>query len=197
MLPSKLKLVGLDPSLRNWGIVTAFYDLFTEEITLLKAATVSPFLSQSKQIRQNSLDIEAAKQLYDASKTATLTAYAVFAEVPVGSQSSRSMTSYGVCVGVLGSLQSEDIPIYQVTANEVKLAATGNPQAKKKDMIKWATTKYPDHPWETYKKNGSILLTESVIEHQADALGAIYAGIQLPEFKRNITMLKESHETRN
>jgi hypothetical protein len=46
----------------------------------------------------------------------------VFAELPVGSQSSRAQTSYGLCLGVLACI---DKPIIQLTPNDIKMHIGG------------------------------------------------------------------------
>lgn len=63
----------------------------------------------------------------------------VVVEVPVGSQSARSMASYGICIGILASITK---PMIQVTPTEVKMATVGSKTASKQDMIDWATSAY-------------------------------------------------------
>lgn len=94
------------------------------------------------------------------------------------------MASYGICVGILGSMRSRGTHFFEVTPTEVKLAATNNKKATKKQMINWAMTQHPAAPWPWYKKNGEMLVTESKAEHMADAVAAIYAGIKLPAFQQ-------------
>jgi Holliday junction resolvasome RuvABC endonuclease subunit len=112
----------------------------------------------------------------------------VFAEVPVGSQSSRAMCSYGVCIGLLAGLAAR-VPLIQVQPTEVKLAAVGTKTASKEEMIEWATGLYPQLPWFTTKRKG-VTTFSAKNEHIADAIAAIYAGILTDEFKRMIAMWK-------
>jgi len=185
-----IQVVGLDPSLRNWGICKATLDLTALKLTVHEVDTVQPTKLTGKQVRQNSTDIDAATQLSIGAQAAIKGAQAVFIEVPVGSQSARAMASYGICVGVLGGLRAGGGAFFELTPKEVKVAATGKGTATKSEMIAWATKHHPEANWPTYMRKGEILISEGTAEHQADALGAIYAGIQLPEFQRLITFMK-------
>ena len=174
-------VVGLDPSLRNWGIAIGE----VKGSTLIKDIyTCRPVLPTGKQTRQNSLDTESAHQLFSFTTSVIPDdVAAVFVETPVGSQSARSMASYGICVGVIGSLRASGIPIFEVTATEVKLALTGLKTATKEQMINTAYKLHPEAPWPTHKVMGVPTVTASKAEHMADAIGAIYAGMKLPSFK--------------
>ena len=183
-----MKLVGFDPSLRNWGMASARYSLESGFITVDKMGLINPVLPTSKQIRQNSLDLESAKQLYANALAFAEGAHAVFVEVPVGSQSARAMASYGICVGVLGALRSAGMPIFEVTPIEVKMAGPGKRTATKKQMIKWATTKHPEAKWPTFKQDGINMISEAKAEHMADAVAAIHAGVACNPFRQLLAM---------
>jgi Holliday junction resolvasome RuvABC endonuclease subunit len=100
-------------------------------------------------------------------------------EIPVGSQSARAMASYGICIGVLASINK---PMIQVTPTEVKVAATGNKSATKREMIIWAFSQNSSLKWLTRTTNGDNILIDKN-EHMADAMAAIKAGISTDEFK--------------
>lgn len=144
----------------------------------------NPVLPDGKQVRQNSKDIEAAAQLAWGAWAFVQEAQAIFVEVPVGSQSSRAMASYGICVGILGSLQAMGHPFYQVTPTEVKLAGPGIKHATKAQMIDWAVEMYPSAPWPTYTQKGEVKVVESKAEHMADAIAAIHAGVKTQQFQQ-------------
>lgn len=182
--PMQLKFVGCDPSLRNWGLAAGTFDLETKKLTIDKLDLTCPELSKGKQVRQNSLDLESAHQLYKGVIAITEGAHAVFVEVPIGSQSARAMASYGICVGVLGALRANGIPFFEVTPNEVKLAGPGDKTATKKQMIEWAMAKHPEANWPIYKRRGINLVSEAQAEHQADAIATIYAGISCNAFQQ-------------
>lgn len=187
----KLVVVGQDPSLRHWGLSKGVFDLETRVLTLTEVSVTEPDLPKGKQVRQNSLDLEAAKQLYAGAIKASQGAHAVFIEVPVGSQSSRAMASYGICVGIVGSLRATGIPVFEVTPSEVKLAGFGKLTASKMEMIQWAMDKHPEANWPTYKQKGATLINTSRAEHQADATAAIYAGIASNQFQQLLPLLRQ------
>lgn len=93
---------------------------------------------------------------------------------------SRAMASYGICVGVLGALRATGIPFFEVTPNEVKLAAVGSKVATKDTMINWAKHQHPEANWPK---------AASKAEHMADATAAIYAGLRTNEFKQLIQFI--------
>ena len=193
LMQSTLKFVGLDPSLRNWGTAVGSFNLETKELQIQDLNVTCPELSRGKQVRQNSLDLEAAFQLYKGAIAAAVGAHAVFVEVPVGSQSARAMASYGICVGVLGALRANGIPFFEVTPNEVKLAGPGDKAASKKMMIEWAMNKHPEANWPLYLKKGISCISEAKAEHQADAVAAIYAGICCNAFQQLLPFLVPKH----
>lgn len=178
-----MRVVGFDPSLNNWGIAEGNVDVDSKAIHIENLSVITPVLPKGKQTRKNSKDISAATQLAKAVREAAQGADAVFVEVPHGSQSARAMASYGICVGILGSLQSYGISFFQLTEREVKLV-TGMKKPSKKDMIDWAVERHPDAPWPYYARNGERLISESKAEHMADAIAAITAGLELEEFTR-------------
>ena len=185
----KLRVVGMDPSLRNWGLSIGTLDLDTKQVVIDQVAVVNPALPTGKQVRQNSLDLESANQLCANALAAVKGAQAIFVEVPIGSQSARAMASYGICVGVLGALKAFGIPFFEVTPIEVKLSAVGKKTATKQEMIAWAIANHPEANWPTYKQNGAVMVTEAKAEHMADATAAIYAGIQTDQFKQLIQLI--------
>jgi Holliday junction resolvasome RuvABC endonuclease subunit len=187
---SKLKVVGHDPSLRNWGLATGTYDLETNQLEVDWIGLVQPVIPTGKQVRQNSVDLEAASQLYKGAWEAVKGAQVVFVEVPVGSQSSRAMASYGVCVGVLGALRAGGTSFFEVTPTEVKLASVGSKTATKREMINWAYSKHKHLAWPVYAHKGATLIAESKAEHQADAVATLYAGISLQSFQQLLQVSK-------
>lgn len=183
-LPSTdaFKVVGFDPSLRNWGISKG--TLSPDGLQIHEVDLINPALSTGKQVRQNSLDLESAKQLCAGALAAAAGADAIFVEVPVGSQSARAMASYGICVGILGALRATGIPFFEVTPNEVKLTTVGKKTATKQEMIEWAMNAHPEANWPTYNRLGKLQFSEAKAEHMADATAAIYAGIATNEFQQ-------------
>lgn len=183
-----IKVVGFDPSLRNWGISKG---LLSKDLQLQvqDVSIICPVLSTGKQVRQNSLDLEAARQLCKGAIAAAEGAKAIFVEVPIGSQSARAMASYGICIGVLGALRATGIPFFEVTPLEVKMISVGKKNATKLEMIQWATTQHPEANWPTYKRNGVNLVSDAQAEHMADATATIYAGMHTSSFQQVLPFL--------
>ena len=183
---NKVRIVGIDPSLRNFGIVKATLDPHTLEYTVDDLFLVGTESQDKKVVRKNSDDLRRGKLLFDGLTEACRGASLAIAEIPVGSQSARAMASYGVCVGVLAACP---IPLIQVTPTEVKMATVGSKTASKNEMISWATEKFPAAPWLTRKVKGKVDLI-SANEHLADAVAAIEAGVLTAEFARMMMMYK-------
>jgi hypothetical protein len=192
MTQSALSVVGFDPAMSNWGIAKGVYDMGTGQLTLQDVSVTSPVRPTGKLVRQNSSDLEAARQLAQDALIAAQGAQAIFVEVPVGSQSARAMASYGICVGILGTLRACGIPFFEVTPLEVKLIAVGKRTATKREMIDWAVARYPSAPWPRYTRNGVQLIAESHAEHMADATAAICAGIASNPFQQMLPVLAQA-----
>ena len=183
----KIAVIGVDPALRNMGFAHGIYDTETGEVeitNLVLAQTEATDKKTAKVLRKNSDDLARATILFEAMQNETKNSVFAFIEVPVGSQSSRAMASYGICVGVIASCP---IPYFQLTPSEVKLIATGSKNASKEEMIVWATEKYPKANWLKRKLKGEMVLMNDN-EHLADAVATIHAGINGSEFKQAIAM---------
>lgn len=186
-----IRVVGFDPSLRNWGISKGiFIPGIVPRLHIEEVDVINPELPTGKQVRQNSLDLESAKQLCAAALAAAKGAQAIFVEVPVGSQSARAMASYGICVGVLGALRATGIPFFEVTPTEVKMASAGKKTATKLEMIQWAINRHPEANWPVYKQNGEMKVSEAKAEHMADATAAIYAGLACNSFQQMLPFMQ-------
>jgi Holliday junction resolvasome RuvABC endonuclease subunit len=181
-----MKVVGFDPAITHWGIAAAELDLTTGFLEDLLLELVEPEKLTHKQVRQNSTDLFVAEQLAQRALLAARSARVVFVEVPVGSQSARAMASYGLCVGILGAIRAEGIPLIEVTANEVKFALTGDKNATKKQMISQAVSLYPEANFP--RQRGRVV---DKAEHVADAIGAIHAGVNTPMFQNLIRLYDE------
>lgn len=176
---AEIKIIGVDPSLNNFGFAVAMYDLekATYRITDLKLAETGN--EAGKQVRKNSDDIRRARILFDGLKEMCEGAAFAIAEVPVGSQSARAMASYGMCCGVLAACP---IPLVQVNPTEVKLAAIGDKYAAKEEMIQWGLKEHPDAPWLSLGK-GEKKRYLNKNEHLADACAAIKAGLKTEQVR--------------
>ena len=184
-------VVGMDPSLRNWGLSKATYYPITGELEVTVLDIVNPSVPDGKQVRNNSKDLACAQQLSQGAAAFCMGAKAVFVEVPHGSQSARAMASYGICLGVLGALRAQGVTFFEVSEAEVKLATIGkNKKVTKIEMIEWAMKQHPNAPWPMKVEKGVQSVVEGKAEHMADATGAIHAGIASVPFQQLLTLLK-------
>lgn len=195
---AKIRVCGFDPSMNNWGIAAADLDLETGLLDTPVLHLIQPTPIKGKQVRQNSTDLDQAQQLFAGARPFAESAKVIFAEVPVGSQSARAMASYGICVGVLGSLRAMGFQIIEVTASEVKKSMTDDKNASKAAMIAAASGYYPDANWPRHKRAGSMKGVSwkagdllSSCEHLADAIGAIHAGCATPIFQNLMRLYKD------
>lgn len=190
-----MKIVGMDPSLSNFGVVNATLDIQTLTFTVQDMHVVQTEPERDKKVRKkvrkNSEDLERARTLYKGAMEAIDGAFMVFIEVPVGSQSARAMASYGMCLGVIAAV-AETVPIIQVTPNDVKMAGCGIRTATKDEMIEAMVKKYPNAPWPMKTVKGVQTPIASKCEHLADALAAIEAGVSSDEFKQTIAVLRST-----
>lgn len=183
----QIPVVGFDPSLKNWGIAEAHLDLDTGILTTPKLSLVQPRDDDGKKkVRKNSLDLQRAEELAAGIQSAVTRAKVVFVEVPHGSQSARAMASYGICIGVLGSVRASGVPIIEVSANENKQNFVGSKTATKQQMIETARNYYPHANWPMH--GGKI--SEAKAEHMADAIAAIHSGVQTPMFQNLMRLFK-------
>lgn len=183
---SKIKLVGLDPSLRNFGVVKATYSIDHGTFVIDDMYLSKSEGDAGKSVRKNSDDLRRARFSFEAMRDACQDAQIVIAEVPVGSQSARAMASYGICIGVLAACPRT---LIEVTPSEVKRVMTGYTTATKEEMIEAAMRKYPEAKWLTRKLHGKTV-PRADNEHLADAIGALEAGVQTQQFKGIIAAFK-------
>ena len=189
----KIPVLGLDPSMRNWGMAVADLDLWSGLLDVPTLSIIQPRDEKSKQVRKNSKDLALVKQLFEGAYNTAKSCKVVFVEVPVGSQSARAMASYGVCVGVLGSLAGLGITIIEVSPEENKKALTGIKYATKEAMISAAMAEYPTANWPRQERNGATFKKgdlKAEAEHVADAIGAIHAGCATPTFQTLLNLLR-------
>lgn len=185
-----IKVVGVDPALRNWGVCQATVNVHTLDFTIDDLKLLKTTDEAGKTVRKNSDDLRRAEQLYRGFQEVCEGAALCIAEVPVGSQSARAMASYGICIGVLSACP---IPLIQVMPTEVKVAAIGEKHAAKEEVIEAAVKRFPDASWLRYKRSGKLLLANDN-EHLADAVFAIAAGIQTTQFKQAIRIYQSMRE---
>ncbi len=179
---------GHDPSLTHWGTAEGNLCLDTGILTDVTVSMAVTAKGKNKQVRTNSDDLKRAEELarhvYDVGMRTEVS----FVEFPVGSQSASAMKSYGAAIGIGGYMRTSGILVIEVQAKASKKALTGNPNASKADMIAAAMELYPDAGW---KYHHGKLTNDN--EHMADAIAAIYAGVNTPEFQDLMKLLQKVH----
>lgn len=186
-----INIIGLDPSLSNFGAVRARLNIDTLAIEVDDMHVVTTEAEQDKAkkkvVRKNSEDLERAGTLHDGVIELVKGRTIAFVEVPVGSQSARAMVSYGVSIGIIAAVRAR-LPLIQVTPTEVKLAGCGIKTATKEEMIEAMIAKYPNAPWPMKTVKGVATPIAKKCEHIADALAAIEAGLKTDEFRALLNM---------
>ena len=181
-----LKVVGLDPSWRHWGIAIGSVPLDTGILTIETLDTVhTEAQPKGGRIRESTWDIQTAYSLYEGVFEALVDADIICVEVPTGAQNNKGATGHGICLGILGSLLSNKMIF--VTPQSVK-KIIGKASATKAESVALAMSKHPEAPWPMHR--GKVSVTKA--EHSADALHAIYAGAQTNEFKQLIKEYKHA-----
>lgn len=178
-----ITVIGMDPSMSNWGFARATVNIKTLEVQVEKIWTQRTEKTKSrKQVRVSSDDLERARTLADALKEACQGAHIAMVELPHGSQSASGMKSYGICLGVLAQCE---LPLIQMSEQDLKLRTVGKKTATKAETIAWAFERQPNAGWKL--RNGTPQMN---CEHEADAVAAIHAGLQDEQFQGALTMLR-------
>ena len=174
----RITVMGIDPSLRNTGIAIASVGQDTNRILSIDGLILARTQPGPKSQRKSSADFEAASIISGNIRLAVekYNPTVVFAEIPSGTQSSRASFALGITLGIMATMQPKPI---EVTPQQTKLQSVGVRTATKGEMIEWATTLYPDAPWQ--KSKGGRIMNSN--EHLADACGVIHAGLLSPEWE--------------
>ncbi|OCP21995.1 MULTISPECIES: hypothetical protein [unclassified Ensifer] len=190
----KIKIAGLDGSLRNFGIAKMLYDLDTGTLEVDDFLLIQTEKEQTKKMRASSDTYERAKKLAEEANEFTKDCVVTFAEVPFGGKSYDAVLGFGIVIGIYASLS---VRPEEVAPAQTKLAAVGTRTASKEEMIHWAFNLYPNAPWLLHQKNGKGYKKgdpTNANEHLADGCGVCHAGIKLPSFKQAVQLLKASQK---
>lgn len=171
-----MKVIGIDPSLANTCIVVGEISESGFSPTYYKLVQTSK--STIKQIRASSDLITRCRILLDGVSGVLKeeNPVMVFVETPSGSQSADGMKNYGISCCLVATIAPHPI---EVTPHEVKMASVGHKSASKREMIDWAHEKYPTLDWAMH--NGKV---QNKMEHLADALAVIHAGVKTSNFSQ-------------
>lgn len=162
-LSKPCKVIGFDPSLNNWGFSIGLLD---NGLTIIETGVLKNKPDKTKK-RQNLKDYDRCKELYTQIQELIKDCDLLCVELPIGSQSSRAMVSYAVCVALTATLNIDTVI---VTPHEVK-RLVGSHTASKDDIIDWVKQRHP-------QLNLSI---KSKAEHIADSIVAMYVGLSKRE----------------
>ena len=176
----------MDPSFRKWGLCLGTYDTDTGDVTVDSIDVIATEIKREFKYK-NLKDLEETDRLVEAiTEIVPKDAY-IFTELPIGSKSAAAMKGYGICVGVTSNLkQHTSLPIQVVREFEVKFALGLERNASKRKIIDAAYSKHPHLNWPFYKFRGELELIKGRAEHMADAIGALHAGVESPEFQEYI-----------
>jgi Holliday junction resolvasome RuvABC endonuclease subunit len=186
----KIKIAGLDGSLRNFGIAKMEYDIGSGALSVLDLKLIETEKEQTKKMRASSDTFERAKKLAAEANEFTKDCIITFAEVPFGGKSYDAVLGFGIVIGIYAGL---DVVPEEVAPAQTKIAAVGTRTASKEEMIHWAFNLYPDAPWLTTKRGGVMVPTQKN-EHLADGVGVVHAGIKLPSFRQAVQILAASQK---
>jgi Holliday junction resolvasome RuvABC endonuclease subunit len=185
---STIRIIGLDPSLRNTGVAIADYSLTTGKLDLVDLILIqTEKMEDGTKVRQTSDDLKCAQHIIRSLRKIVADHKPVIAasEISVFSKSARAMLTNGICVGVLASIP---VPVIEVHLLEVKRAAGGEKTSSKDFMVQWAVGQWPNANWRTRKLKGDVVLLKEN-EHLADACAAISAGILTSQFSQATAMM--------
>ena len=172
----KYKIIGFDPSLRNWGYCIATYDVYARTLEFTNGGVIHSKPDKGFK-RKNLEDLQSATQLYSELNTLLKTHQPDYlvAELPVGSQSSRAMVSYATCISLCAVLAYGDgqktIPLFAITPYSIKKEVSGTTEASKEEVINWVKENYPQaYEWVSkYPKSKQ--------EHICDAIVAVHCAV--------------------
>lgn len=178
-----IKVVGFDPALVNWGIVTAELDTSSLTITPVSSLLIETKSSKDKKVRKSSDRLRRGYELVEGIKSLDDDISIIFSEIPTGSQSAVAAFGLGIATGILASIK---IPVIEVLPHQTKLASVGHKSASKQQVIDWCANTYPD-----LKLPSKGIRTLKKAEHIADAMAVICAGIETTQFKQLLNMYNQ------
>lgn len=186
----KILIAGLDGSLRNFGVATAWLDLETLKLEIKDLVLVKTEKSKDKKVRSSSDNLARATELRKGVHAALRGVTTSFFEVPSGGQDYNAVLGFGIVIGTYAAIPTPGI---EVSPYETKLIAVGTKTASKEEMIEWAFEKYPAAPWRLYERNGKNYKKGEPTkdnEHLADAVAIMEAGIMTPSFQQTLAILQ-------
>ena len=171
-----LNILSFDPSLRNWGIAKMTYDNSTG-LDLLSVDVIHTFIDKGSKESKALQDLEACNTLIEGINKHLDVIDLIVIELPIGSQSSAAMKSYGICIALSAYISQLGIKTLYVSPFDVK-KVVGKTNTTKHAIVDWVNLKHPNILSKVlYKSN-----------HEADATVAVYAALN---------QIKDYYETYN
>lgn len=174
-----IQIAGIDPSLRNTGIAIGELNTKTWLLNITKLHLVETVPDKTQQASEDLLC--RCNEIHQAVRQHTTGCQLVFAELPTGG--SNKQTAFALGAGFVAALAGLPATMVPVTPSDVKHAALSHLPSKQRNkaaMVAWAMQAHPEAPWPTYEREGVAypVTDTNHLEHLADAIAAIYAGIQ-------------------
>lgn len=182
----RIKVLSCDPALQNWGLSKLLIDPVTLEIEVLEMKLIHTVSEAGKTVRKASDDLRRASEAWVPAYTWAMWSDLITAEVPSGTQSSRSAMGAGMSIMAIAGL-NHFRTVIQVSPTEAKKASVGRATATKEEMIAWAMKLYPHKDWMLMKRKGAMIPIQAN-EHLADSLAIATAGIRTTEFRAAVRM---------
>jgi len=174
-----LKVVGLDPSFRHWGVALGYISKDTGQLTIDQLHTITTQPYTKSKLSKSSWDISQAAILYEEVNRLVDGADIICIEVPYGSQDAKSALGRGICLAILSTLKAKHT-VYVTPQASKKIL--GDSKATKADSVRWASERHPEAPWKLHNKKLSV----EANNHCSDAVVAIYAAAEQVDFSKFI-----------
>ena len=195
-----MNIIGLDPSLTATGWCVMEVEIPSlRPLRVIEHATSKTAPNKNKKVRVSSDNLERARTQHKAMLDAIERhgCKLAISEVPSGAQSAKAAMAFGMVIGLLASMP---IALVEVTPTEVKMAACGNKIADKEDIVRWAVDQTKQlgalDQWKTGAKNDWEIEIDGkyvvkTMEHQADAMAVIAAGLLSQDVKQISAVLSQ------
>lgn len=190
-----LKIVAMDPSMRNWGLAVFLMDPDDYAITVEELYVIRSNKDKKKAAKKSTRDIMTVEELLNGIIPIVEDADVIVAEIPIGGRDSAAALSYSICISIIATLNVAYTEVFPVTPHEVKMNV--HKEATKAEMIEWATRMHPEAPWVYRTQKGKQYIVASFAEHVSDAIGALYAAASKPQFFKNIAKLLQEKSNEN
>lgn len=170
----QIRFISMDPSLSNtalvWGSIIDG-ELYPEDWVLAKTRKSQEGRVGADTVRRCRYTLDTIRDIVEE-----IDPDVCFAETPSGSKSSHAAKSYGASCCFIASLPT---PVVEVTPKQLKGLTAGS-GASKVEIMDWAEDLFPDFPFDRHLSGAMVV---GKMEHVADAIGAVYAGMKTDYYK--------------